>query len=235
MNELVSVIIPVHRKEKAETCLAHLKNQTYFNIEAITVDGEGFPAVKRNIGLKKSHGSLVLFLDDDEYMTSNLISACVQKFQENFDMVGYRQKVPVQKRWLQKCLSLYQAEDGGVKVGFYKKQVLDKIGLLDETLFLCDDIDLFQRAVNAGYKYDVVACEDGYVTHDFNMSLHDRVKKTVWSRRAYRHMLRKDGVNLDVWKVNSRRRILREMVDDPKLVLGTVFVGFLFFVLRRIP
>lgn len=87
MNPLLSVIIPVFNEEKyLHYCLSSITNQTYKNIEIIVVDdgskdqsrkiakqynasvyaqSHQGPASARNLGAKKSHGSILIFADAD--------------------------------------------------------------------------------------------------------------------------------------------------------------------------
>jgi glycosyltransferase involved in cell wall biosynthesis len=235
MSELVSVVIPVHRPEKAEKCVAYLKNQTYPHIEIIQVAFKGFPAAKRNFGYKNSHGSLILFLDEDEYLSPTTIAACVEKFREGYDLVGFCLKTFEQNKWVDKCCALYQAETFGVLHRFYRRTVLGRIGLFDETLVLSDELDLYYRALKARVKCGDIAYEAGHALHDFNASLHERMRKMLWGRRAYREMVKKNNLDVRTVTLKNRKRILREMVKAPQFIFGVVFVGCLCFVLRRLP
>lgn len=65
---IVSVVIPTinGREELLERALDSVEKQTYKNIEIIVVD-EGLSANKqRNIGISKSNGEYIAFLDDDD-------------------------------------------------------------------------------------------------------------------------------------------------------------------------
>ena len=65
---LVSVVIPtiIKRKNELNRALDSVNNQTYKNLEIVVVN-EGLPAhVQRNIGIKRSHGKFIAFLDDDD-------------------------------------------------------------------------------------------------------------------------------------------------------------------------
>jgi glycosyltransferase involved in cell wall biosynthesis len=67
-NGLVSVVIPTitKRKQELKRSLESVKNQTYKNIEIVVVD-EGLAApIQRNIGIKRSLGEFIAFLDDDD-------------------------------------------------------------------------------------------------------------------------------------------------------------------------
>lgn len=67
-GSLVSVVIPTisGRELLLERALDSVYAQTYRNLEVIVVD-EGLPAtVQRNIGVSRSHGDFIAFLDDDD-------------------------------------------------------------------------------------------------------------------------------------------------------------------------
>ncbi len=67
---LVSVVIPTipSRSQLLTRALSSVQDQTYGmkNIEIVVVN-EGLPATtQRNIGIERSHGDFIAFLDDDE-------------------------------------------------------------------------------------------------------------------------------------------------------------------------
>jgi len=68
IKPLVSVVIPTipSRKELFDRAVRSVNDQTYDNIEIIMVN-EGLPATtQRNIGITRSHGDFIAFLDDDD-------------------------------------------------------------------------------------------------------------------------------------------------------------------------
>lgn len=71
---LISVIIPTiaSRKHLLDRALKSVKNQTYENIEILTISGHA-ASESRNIGIKQSKGDFIAFLDDDdEWMYNKL-------------------------------------------------------------------------------------------------------------------------------------------------------------------
>ncbi|MGN7228726.1 glycosyltransferase family 2 protein [Priestia megaterium] len=114
-NLLVSIIVPVYNvQEYVERCIKSIIHQTYTNIEIIVVnDGStddsinilrkasqndhritiinkenGGQASARNLGLEKSNGEFILFVDSDDYLAKNTVQACVQKAEiEDCDLV----------------------------------------------------------------------------------------------------------------------------------------------------
>lgn len=89
----VSVIIPVRQRTKyLEETLKCLKKQTYQNFEILVVtdkiSNNPNPAFKRNLGVKKSTGLILAFLDDDSYPDPNWLSAAVKQFNLNPKLAG---------------------------------------------------------------------------------------------------------------------------------------------------
>ncbi|ASW11170.1 glycosyltransferase family 2 protein [Lactobacillus delbrueckii subsp. lactis DSM 20072] len=115
MSPLVSVIIPVYNVEEyLDKCLNTVIHQNYKNLEIILVDdgstdnsgdkvdewakrdnrivplhqnNQGLSAA-RNMGLDNSHGSWIVFIDSDDYVSENYISTMLQTAQkDNTDLV----------------------------------------------------------------------------------------------------------------------------------------------------
>ena len=105
----VSIIIPVYNNEKyLEVCIESACNQSYSNLEIILVnDGSTDNSLNicknyaekdirikiieknnsgvssaRNVGLKKSTGEYILFLDSDDYIDTNMIKDMVYKIKK---------------------------------------------------------------------------------------------------------------------------------------------------------
>lgn len=104
--QLVSIIVPVYKVEKyLEKCVNSILHQTYQNIEIILVD-DGSPdnsgklceklkskdsriivlhkdngglSDARNYGLQYAHGSLVMFVDSDDYIHTNMVEIMYEK------------------------------------------------------------------------------------------------------------------------------------------------------------
>lgn len=109
-NNLISIVVPVYNVERhLNRCLDSLKNQTYKNIEIILIndgstdtsgsicdeyakndsrftvchkDNNGVSSA-RNLGIKKSTGEFVLFVDSDDWVEKNTIELLVDTANEN--------------------------------------------------------------------------------------------------------------------------------------------------------
>lgn len=101
-NTLLSVIVPTYNSANyLEACLKSIKNQSYENIDLIVIDNNSTDNTKeiarkytglvynhgpersaqRNFGVKHSKGEYVLIIDSDMELSTNVIKACVEAFQ----------------------------------------------------------------------------------------------------------------------------------------------------------
>ncbi len=80
---LVSIVVPTCKNKPGMTnpvdrCLTMLALSTYKNIEIICVDEGKERSEQRNIGIKQAKGEYILYLDDDQYVSSKLLAECVE-------------------------------------------------------------------------------------------------------------------------------------------------------------
>lgn len=100
MNDLISIIIPIYNVEKyVGRCIESVINQTYKNIEIILIDDgstdsskiicqkytkedsrihyyfkkNGGVSLARNMGIEKSNGKFIQFVDADDYIEKNMV------------------------------------------------------------------------------------------------------------------------------------------------------------------
>lgn len=100
MGELISVIVPVYNAEKyLDKCITSIRNQAYKNIEIILIDdgstdssgricdkyslldkrisvyhiANGGVSNARNLGIQKSCGEYLMFVDSDDYIESEMV------------------------------------------------------------------------------------------------------------------------------------------------------------------
>ena len=117
-ESLVSIIVPVYNAQAyLGKCIESILNQSYPYIELILIDdgstdnsldicnkyakdndfikvlsiGNSGPSVARNIGLEKSSGEFIQFIDSDDYIDDKMTERLVSSFKQNCDMVicGY--------------------------------------------------------------------------------------------------------------------------------------------------
>ena len=75
MGGLVSIIVPVYNAEQfLVRCLESLINQTYQNLEIICVnDGSKDNSFTPNVGIKKSMGDYIVFINSNDWFELDAI------------------------------------------------------------------------------------------------------------------------------------------------------------------
>ncbi len=178
-NPSVSVIVPTFNSARFfPACLQSIADQNYPNIETLVVDSfstdetakiarehgakvisfKGTQAAARNVGIAKSKGEFVLFLDSDQRLERGTIEECaricltqsveavkIPEFSVGLDVWG-------------KCSALWknnQVEDVNAAVAlprFYKKSKLQEQGCFVEDLCWWEDQELYRRLRASGLK-----------------------------------------------------------------------------------
>ncbi|MFV8291143.1 glycosyltransferase family 2 protein [Aerococcus viridans] len=142
MNRLVSIIVPIYNKEKElARCVESIINQTYENIEIILVnDGSndkteavcedlklrdsrikifhksnGGVSTARNLGIEKSRGDYLMFIDPDDWVSDNIVKRLLEELEElGSDIVS--------------CCPMVYVNSKAIKNSYFKESinVLDK-------------------------------------------------------------------------------------------------------------
>lgn len=206
MNK-VSIIIPIYNCESyLVTCLNSVKQQTYKNIEVLLVDDgsqdksvdicqkfveidnrfllfkkeNGGVSSARNLGITKSSGDFITFVDGDDWLDENAISNMVDSQRQNdADIVcaslntiwphaNEKVLLPDMKSNLNDkkntCEVLYTIHEGSV-AKLYKKEIIDKYNMIfneavsngEDSIFiheyfsLCNSINFIAKVV---YQYN---------------------------------------------------------------------------------
>lgn len=231
---LVSIIIPVHDRKKLVNCLRAIEAQTYPMIETVLVEFRGLPAEKRNVGFMASEGEYVYFLDEDEYISPTVVEECVRKAEQGYDIVAVPVTKSVPNEYVARCIAIIR--ESTYKTMFFRRRVLERIGMFDPEYRLCDDVEIRLRALSAGYK--VSAIETGSLVHDERVTLSDTLRKTLISRRGFRKLRQAYGRETYRRVVRAgfhRRRIFRELLASPAHILGVALILVMRFIARRIP
>ena len=123
MGDLISIIIPTYNRAKLiERSLKSIEKQTLKNFEIIiidnfstdntsaviknfshlpikyfVVDNNNNIARSRNFGINNSKGSIIAFLDSDDYWHQNKLENCYKKIKEGYDFVFHNLKIVKEK------------------------------------------------------------------------------------------------------------------------------------------
>lgn len=171
----VSVIIATKNEEKnIERCLKSIRAQSQKE-EIIVVDNFSTDKTlqiakaytentykngkerssQRNFGLKKAHGTYVLFLDADMEISASLLKECIQKMHKNPGAAGiiideiakgssFLSRIKsVEKKLTDKNTSIEAAR-------FFNKSTVEKVGGYDENLISGEDWDISIRTNTIG-------------------------------------------------------------------------------------
>ena len=190
INPLVSAIITTHRRKPAvlERAIDSVIAQDYYPIELIVVDDapdyelhrdielllSRYDSAKyyisplsganysRNLGIEKSNGEYIAFLDDDDTWVKNKISQMVEIFDDSTCLVYCNQlvdgkiinrKKPHYEGNITKNL-LSSNFIGGCSIPLISKKFLDKSGWFDVNFPSCQDWDLWIRlSIVGNIKY----------------------------------------------------------------------------------
>lgn len=183
-NELISIIVPIYNTEKyLRQCLDSILNQTYTNFEVLLVnDGStdssgmicqeyvendsrfryfekdnGGVASARNLGLERSSGAYITFIDSDDWVEQNYLEVLYTALKENDTDVA----ISTYKRFAQDgvfYLRSYSKEnDEFLNIGKRNRnsflEILPKLGELDHSFYSISS-KLIKREIIGNLLFD---------------------------------------------------------------------------------
>lgn len=205
---LVSVVICTYNRAKyLDKCILSLKKQTYPNFEIIVVNGPSkdetdqilneYPEIilikqtelnglsfARNLGIERSNGEILAFIDDDAIADENWIKYLVEGYSDELvggvgGLVFGPQKTHLQfdRGTINKCAipNAIRTEEEQLKKdefpiimgtnSSFRKDILKGVGGFDPYFkYYHDESDLCVRIAQKGYK--IVYQRDAYVIHE---------------------------------------------------------------------
>ncbi|HUP27842.1 MAG TPA: glycosyltransferase [Chloroflexia bacterium] len=224
----VSVIIPSWTGEVSRV-MESIREQTFQDYEVDVVTGVSPAARARNVGVARSDGEILLFIDDDAFFGSkhvlqNLINAL--ECDPQMGVVGTSKLVPRTATPLQKAIArqvprmVYPIVTSDIHsnppltaYGFtavsttccvVRRSVFEAVGGFDETLTTGpEDTDFFYRVHRKGFNISVAA--NSWVYHDPPSNVRDLLRKSFWYGLGHALEARKsperrmDVLPLDRW------------------------------------
>ena len=225
MNPLISIIIPTYNHANfLNRCLNSIAAQTYTNWEAIVIDNfsvdetnsviekfsnyninyfklknNGIIAVSRNYGILKSKGSLIAFLDSDDWWVPEKLEYSIKHINNGYDLVYHSltRVVNYENHSIFKCRKLYNPIfldlilNGNTIINssvVIKKSLLLESGPLDENkeIIAAEDYDLWTRVSLITDKFYMIPENLGFYWYGGdNMS-----KKTNYGDK-FRYIIKK--------------------------------------------
>jgi len=196
-SPLISIIIPTfNHAQYLSRAIESVLNQTYQNFEVIIIDNysadntdeiiaqysdsritylkahnKGVIAVSRNIGIKKSKGEWIAFLDSDDWWIADKLQACIDSMSECVDLI-YHDLVLVGSKiriFCARTLNTRQLSSpvildllvNGNKLStssvMVKRQIIRQIGGMNENINMvaAEDFNTWLRiaTITEGFKY----------------------------------------------------------------------------------
>ncbi len=208
-NPEFSIIIPCKEKTKyLEECINKIKEMSYNLYEIIIIPDKKFelndknikiiplnagPAEKRDLGVKKSKGKIIAFIDDDAYPDKDWLKNSLKYF-KYYDAVGGPQVTPPSDSFTQK-LSGYTFASilmGGLKARYtptkkfeiddwptvnflVKKEAFQDVGGFDSNYYPGEDTKLCLDLIKKGYK--MIYAPDVIVYHHRRKGIKAHIKQ----------------------------------------------------------
>ena len=172
MNPSISVVMPVHNGEAfLDETFASIRAQNYTPLEVIVVDdgstdntrdrvrsmqrisirllesdGAG-PAAARNAGIRASDSELIAFLDCDDLWVNGALHRLAKALAERPEagiaqgmIRNFSELRPGNRRFVTGPYRFFN-----LGASLWRRNVFEKVGLLDEELRLCEDLDMTLR------------------------------------------------------------------------------------------
>lgn len=257
MQPLVSINIPTYNSEKTiGKCLDSIKNQTYKNIEIIIVDGYSkdrtvkiakeygvniYYALElskaRRLGIEKSKGIYIFFLDSDQTIDSDIISKCVQECEDNgYDAITlFEQSVITKNTYIEKVIAydkrlFHSLEDDDVVYGaaiprFFRAEIFKDFNWPEELLFMFEHnaiyIELMKKRIEVAFKRDL------HIYHYEQNTIAKLYKRFYHYGQSYVLVLKKYPKELVIHSMPRRAYFTKTALDKPSLLVGLFFVYIL--------
>jgi len=257
MQPLVSINIPTYNSGKAiGKCLDSIKNQTYKNVEIIIVDGYSKDhtlkmakeyganiyyalglSEARRLGIEKSKGKYIFFLDSDQAIDSSTTSKCVQECEDNgYDAItlfeqsvitknSYIEKVIAYDKWLFHSLEDDDAVWGAAIPRFFRAEIFKYFNWPAGLLFMFEHNAIYIELVKKGIE--VVFKRDLHIYHYEQNTIAKIYKRFYHYGQSYVPALKKYPKELILHSMPRRTYFTKRAFDRPSLLMGLFFVYIL--------
>lgn len=216
---LISVVISsFNSKRTIEKCLMSIRRQAYPNLEIVVVDGQNYDlseqkkckeiiikyaryfqdgperSIQRNRGIKEAKGEYILVIDQDMYLTENIVKECYEKLtRENYIALTIPE-ISIGVGYWTKCIALERYISTYLEKGlneccrFFRKKDALSVGGYDPEMVGVEDSDFHNKM---GGKGEIGKIKN-YIYHDEgNMSFWTRIKKRYYYSKSSRNYIKK--------------------------------------------
>ena len=127
-------------------------NHDFFNL-VLLKNPKVILSAGMNVGIRAARGECILKVDCHSHITENFIENNVKVIESGEDVCGGpRPNIIENEDALSKTLLLVEENMSGSGIANYRKEIFDKIGLLDEQVGRVEDNELHYRIRKNGYK-----------------------------------------------------------------------------------
>lgn len=216
---IITVVIATYDCERTiEKCLLSIKKQTYSNIDIVVVDSLYYDktkqekcrkiiekyaryyqdgperSIQRNRGMKEAKGEFILIIDQDMYLTENVVKDCYRMASSTNYIALTIPEVSIGEGFWTKCVALERyvsvfLEDGMNECcRFFKKKDALVINGFDPAIVGVEDSDFHYRMKKRGKIGKIKE----FIYHDEGKtSFFGRIKKKYYYSQAFRMYLRR--------------------------------------------
>lgn len=236
------IVINGTSKDGSEKVLINYEKKAPCKFLWITLEGKGISDA-RNLGIEKSKGDPICFIDDDCVADFNWISNLINGFSD--DTIGavggkiasYQLETPLQQytedaRILSQDQFILKNKLISANAA-YRRQILINISGFDNYLIACEDGDLAIRTQLAGYKLCYIP--EAIVYHDHRSTIGSLFLQQYRNGRGFVQLHRKYGINynLGYQLCISGYRIMAIVFRYPfTLISGLILKKNKYFILK---
>lgn len=214
---IVTVVIASFDSEKTiEKCLLSIKKQTYPNIDIVVVDSYFYDkleqlrckkiikkyaryfqdgperSIQRNRGIKEAKGENILIIDQDMYLTPNVVKECCEKLNGNIALII--PEISIGLGYWAKCISLERYISTYLEKGlneccrFFRKKDALSVGGYDSKMVGVEDSDFHNKMKRIGEVGKI----KNYINHDEgNIGFWTRIKKRYYYSKSSKNYIKK--------------------------------------------
>lgn len=217
----VTVVIASFDSERTiEKCLQSVKQQTYPNIDIVVVDSLYYDkakqlrcrkiikkyaryfqdgperSIQRNKGIKEAKGEYILIIDQDMYLTPNVVKECYEKLDGNIALTI--PEISVGEGYWTKCVALERYVSTFLEKGkneccrFFRKKDGLAIGGYDPTVVGMEDSDFHHKMAENGNIEKI----KNYINHDEGKTYFwARVKKIYYYSKSSKNYIQRYSIS----------------------------------------
>ena len=204
--------------------------QKYPNVKYIYQENSGVSSA-RNKGIKIARGDWIALLDSDDEWLPNKLNKQIDKIKSNLDVkilhsneiwirnglrVNQMKKHKKQGGYIfERCLSLCCISPSSV---LFKKNILDKVGLFDESLPVCEDYDMWLKICSSE---EVLFTQDK-LTYKYG-GHKDQLSKSYWGMDRFRIKSIENIIkNFDL-TYEQKKQAKKELIKKLKIIINGAF------------